>query len=488
MRMPRLTPWLVVVTLTAAGAAAAAGYGLTAPKRYRAQAQLLVIPMAANDSTFAGLDVLRDAAGKRTAAATAAQLLRSPQVSDAVRAQLGLRQSSAALLDELHVHVADSSDVVDVAADDTSPPAAAQLANAFVDALIAQRTASFQSALGSAIRRDAQLLAGGAGPQAVELARRLAVLRSLQGQPDPTLRRGGVAVAPATSSWPDLPRAIAVGTGAGLAVGVLLAGLLLALRRREPSGLSAYDRPVSDRSERAAQELADRLEQRLAGRERALAARERDLQARIDELKALDADSPADRERELEERVAHVARRELEAARPAAAVAGDVRDEREAELAEREHQLEERIARVTRRELELARRAATSSHADEAKAAELAQREASLIEREHSLEARLALHSQREAGLAERAAAPPPAVSAPAPAVPSPAAEDADGGGAYNLVALEQLVEARAADFPDRAEEWQSYLFFLRDYARPGGALPSSFDWLILDTFRELVA
>src|SRR5690242_17751150 len=112
MRMPRLTPWLVVVTLTAAGAAAAAGYGLTAPKRYRATAQLLVIPVGANDSTFAGLDVLRDAAGKHAAAATAVQLLRSPQVADAVRAQLGLRQSSAALLDELHARVADSSDVV----------------------------------------------------------------------------------------------------------------------------------------------------------------------------------------------------------------------------------------------------------------------------------------------------------------------------------------------------------------------------------------
>src|SRR3954465_7599235 len=100
MRMPRFTPWLVVVTLTAAGAAAAAGYGLTAPKRYSATAQLLVVPgsgtgpavpVAGTDSTFAGLDVLRDASGKRAAAATAAQLIRSAQVADAVRTQLGVR-------------------------------------------------------------------------------------------------------------------------------------------------------------------------------------------------------------------------------------------------------------------------------------------------------------------------------------------------------------------------------------------------------------
>src|SRR3954471_21423030 len=260
MRTPRFTPWLVVVTLTAAGAAAAAGYGLTAPKRYSATAQLLVVPVSGADSTFAGLDVLRDASGKRTAAASAAQLVRSHQVADAVRTQLGLRQPSAALLDELHARVADGSDVVDVTVEDTSATAAAQLSNAFVDALISQRTASFQSALGSAIRRDAQLLAGGTGPQAVELARRLAVLRGLQGQPDPTLRRGGVAVAPTSASWPDVPRVIAIGIGAGLGAGVLLAMLLLGLGRRGTSGAGLYDRAVGERSERAVHVLVDRLE------------------------------------------------------------------------------------------------------------------------------------------------------------------------------------------------------------------------------------
>ena len=44
MRVPRFTPWLLVLTLTAAGAAAALGYGLTAPKRYRSTAQILATP------------------------------------------------------------------------------------------------------------------------------------------------------------------------------------------------------------------------------------------------------------------------------------------------------------------------------------------------------------------------------------------------------------------------------------------------------------
>ena len=138
-------PLLLVVTLTAAGAAAAAGYGLTAPKRYRATAQLLVSPVSATDPTFAGLPLLRDSGGKRTAAASAAEMLASPQVADAVRSQLGLSRSRDAVLAALHARVVDASDVVAVTAEDTSASGAAQIANAFADTLVSQRTASFQS-------------------------------------------------------------------------------------------------------------------------------------------------------------------------------------------------------------------------------------------------------------------------------------------------------------------------------------------------------
>ena len=151
-------PWLAVLTLTAAGAAAAAGYGLTAPKRYRATAQLLVAPVSPSDQTFAGIGVLRDTGGKQTAAADVAALLRAPQIADAVAAQLALKRSRASLQHALHAHVVDSSDDVAVTAEDTSANGAAQLANTFANALITQRSATFQSELAAAIRRDQRLL------------------------------------------------------------------------------------------------------------------------------------------------------------------------------------------------------------------------------------------------------------------------------------------------------------------------------------------
>jgi hypothetical protein len=70
--------------------------------------------------------------------------------------------------------------------------------------------------------------------------------------------------------------------------------------------------------------------------------------------------------------------------------------------------------------------------------------------------------------------------------VPAAAAED--GRGRWNLISLERLVEERGREFPDRVDEWTSYLYFLREYAEPDGRVPASFDWLIHDTFSELVA
>jgi hypothetical protein len=59
--------------------------------------------------------------------------------------------------------------------------------------------------------------------------------------------------------------------------------------------------------------------------------------------------------------------------------------------------------------------------------------------------------------------------------------------GRWNLNELARIVEERGPDFPDRQDEWQSYLFFLRNYAEPDGTVPASFDWLIEETFAGIV-
>jgi hypothetical protein len=83
------------------------------------------------------------------------------------------------------------------------------------------------------------------------------------------------------------------------------------------------------------------------------------------------------------------------------------------------------------------------------------------------------------------APAPEPAPPEPEPQ-PEPAAVTADRGD-WNFGELERLVREQSADYPERAEEWDIYLESIREYAGPDGQLPASLDWLIWDTFGDLL-
>lgn len=68
-----------------------------------------------------------------------------------------------------------------------------------------------------------------------------------------------------------------------------------------------------------------------------------------------------------------------------------------------------------------------------------------------------------------------------------PAPSPAPTNGAYDITSLTALVTERRAEFPDRAGEWDSYLYFLRDHAAPDGTLPPRFDYLVAEVFDELL-
>jgi len=530
-------PWVIVVTLAAIGAAAAAGYGLTAPKRYKATALLLVSPVPSSDTTFIGIDVLRDVGGKRTAAASAAAMLSSPQVVSAVKEQLGLTRSPDAVLSEVHPAVVGASDVVAVNAEDTSATGAAQLANAFATTLVSQRTASLQSQLATAINRDQQLLQAmssseRAGAAGTTLQERVTALRGFQGQADPTVRVSAQATAPSSAYFPKVPRLVEIGAAVGLAAGLVVAILILLGRAR---GRTSGEGPMSDRLVRRLEQQAnDRIDMLLAEqkqlltRESELAAREWEVASQLEQARTAAHLEPVpvdeDRERRLAAREAEIGTQEEEHAARLAELGADEKAhaareallaEREAEqtlaqkavpaaaedpgpeLAQREHQLEARVAGVAKREAELARRSgtvATREREAAARAKELERRTAELEEWASELKAReeaAAVEPEPEPE-PEPAPAPRPLAAVPDPAPEAPA-EAPPGGvamadGRWNLFALERLVEARGEQFPDRRDEWSSYLFFLREYAEPDGTVPASFDWLIEDTFSELVA
>jgi len=143
-----------------------------------------------------------------------------------------------------------------------------------------------------------------------------------------------------------------------------------------------------------------------------------------------------------------------------------------------ERRLKQRVDAVTKRERALAKRAG-----------ELAIRERALEERVGVLETR-------------QATPPPQPEPAPAPVIvpepkpepepePEPVAQQAlptpSRPGQVRLDELERRVRERGADFPDRLEDWNTYLFFLRDHATIGGSLPSTFDGLIAEVFADVL-
>jgi transcriptional regulator with XRE-family HTH domain len=104
--------------------------------------------------------------------------------------------------------------------------------------------------------------------------------------------------------------------------------------------------------------------------------------------------------------------------------------------------------------------------------ADLAARERALAERERRVVERERALAAAKVELAARAGHPLPA----------------DGHEGYNLDELERTLDERGDSFPERAEEWRAYVLFLREFVHADGQLPASFNALVREVFRELLA
>ena len=156
------------------------------------------------------------------------------------------------------------------------------------------------------------------------------------------------------------------------------------------------------------------------------------------------------------------------------------------ELEERERLLEERLKTVTARERELATRVGKAAARDKESEARSAERAA----REQALDDRVAKLAKKERELEQRPAPPPPPPppepeSVPVP-TPEPEPERITRAGAWNVNDLERAVAAQSNPSAEQAEEWSTYLFFLREHASSDGALPPQFDGLVEDVFGSI--
>src|SRR5919109_3887093 len=93
--------WWLVVSVTIIALAAASVYVATAPKRYQAEADMLITPVAGGESSTSGLGLITETNDPTQTVSTAAKLVSTYAVATETKRRLGLSESPQALLNDI---------------------------------------------------------------------------------------------------------------------------------------------------------------------------------------------------------------------------------------------------------------------------------------------------------------------------------------------------------------------------------------------------
>lgn len=228
--------WIVVATVVLT-VAAAAGYLLLADKVYEAEADLLVSPAASDDPLLNLLPVFRGTGDPTRDVETAAQLAVNLDVAERVAEDLDTNRNARSLLGDVTAEPVASSNIVAVIAQGDSPTEAAELANAFGDAAVDDRTETLHTAIDQVLSGDTNVLSSS------DVSR----LETLRNRPDDTIRVETEAIPPASATWPRPALTLAAALLAGLVLGVAAAFIAQALDprlQREDQLRNRYRLPV----------------------------------------------------------------------------------------------------------------------------------------------------------------------------------------------------------------------------------------------------
>jgi capsular exopolysaccharide synthesis family protein len=245
--LERLPLVIACIVLTAA---AAALYVRTAPKKYSAEAQLLVSPVPSDNPTLFTLPVLHSTSDPTQDVLTAASLMTTPEVAAATARALDLKASSRTVLADVQATPIGQSNLVAIQASGRSAASARALANTFAQQVIATRTAALHAAIAAilpGLKSQVAALPPSQRNGAGTLGDQLSQLEQLQAGKDPTITVASLADLPAGPYSPKTSLSIAAGVFGGLIIGIGAAFAFNALdprlRREEQIG-EVLDLPV----------------------------------------------------------------------------------------------------------------------------------------------------------------------------------------------------------------------------------------------------
>jgi capsular polysaccharide biosynthesis protein len=239
--------WRVLAATLIFCLAVAAVVALRAPRSYSATSDVLVTPVSSTDPDFVGISVLHDSAiAPTTSVLTVAGLVKTPQTTALALKRFPSGTSAADLDSKVSVSPLSQTSVVAITGTGSSPGDAAKVANAFALATIAGRTTVFQKTLHQTVQRlerqSAALKTTAGEAQRTALQTRLADLRPLLGQNDPSLQ----LLSPAVPAGAESSRRTGLVLAAAAVAGLLLGLLFVWLRELTDPRLRRSDQAVAD--------------------------------------------------------------------------------------------------------------------------------------------------------------------------------------------------------------------------------------------------
>lgn len=216
----------LILTITAITTAIAIAYVVTATKIYESQAEMLITPVSSTDPVLATLGLITDSSEPTRPIETASKFVTNVDVAIRVKKSLESEESPQALLEKITAEPVAQSNIVAVTAKADSPEFAKELANAFAEQAVADRTKRLHERLSTTIPQLEQQIAttpSGTGVAGESLGAELALLQTLRNGPDPTIAVDAEASAPGTQISPRPVLSVIGGIFAGLVLGIAAA-------------------------------------------------------------------------------------------------------------------------------------------------------------------------------------------------------------------------------------------------------------------------
>ncbi|MDQ6835057.1 MAG: Wzz/FepE/Etk N-terminal domain-containing protein, partial [Actinomycetota bacterium] len=181
---------LLIALCTLIGLGAAGAYVRLAPRKYTAQAQMLVTPADPGDAALVGLPVLHGSSDPTRDTLTASSLMTTPTVAQ-VAVQTGqLRVTPQVALTRISATPIGQSNLIALQATAGSAVAAQRLANSFAAAVVSSRAASLHGAIATVLpglKRQLAIETAGQRAGNVTLSDQVNELQQLSHRPDPSI-------------------------------------------------------------------------------------------------------------------------------------------------------------------------------------------------------------------------------------------------------------------------------------------------------------